>query len=361
MIHRFRSWSSRLEIAGCAAFVFLGGACRDGISTTSAAAPKSSLSADSGRSPRSSSTATSSPSAATTASTSTSSGSTNASTALRSEASDGATTAATDARDATKTDASASASDPTTPQSDPKPAAPKSKSEPLAKYGYEVVHSFPHDPEAFTQGFLFENGMFYESTGLFGSSSIRRVIPQVGQILNRTDFPEKVFGEGLTLFDGKLYMLTWKTERGIVCDPTSLQQLTQFAYTGEGWGLTHDATSLIMSDGSSVLRFIDPKTFAIQRTIEVKQEGKPIDQLNELEYVKGEIYSNVWKSDTILRIDPKDGRVAAVIDLAGLHPLKPDEDIDNVLNGIAYDAAGDRLFVTGKRWPKVFEIKLVKK
>jgi glutamine cyclotransferase len=223
------------------------------------------------------------------------------------------------------------------------------------------VHSYPHDPEAFTQGFLYANGMFYESTGLYGYSSLRRIIPQVGQILNRVDFPQQVFAEGLTLFDGKLYMLTWKSERGVVCDPTGLQQLGQFTYTGEGWGLTHDASSLIMSDGTSVLRFIDPKTFAVQRTIEVKQDGKAIDQLNELELVKGEIFSNVWKTNTILRIDPKDGRVTGTIDLTGIHPPKPDGDIDDVLNGIAYDADGDHLFVTGKRWPRVFEIKLVKK
>ena len=232
---------------------------------------------------------------------------------------------------------------------------------PVAKYGYEVVRSFPHDPEAFTQGFIFENGMFYESTGLYGSSSLRRIIPQAGQILNRVDFPQQVFAEGLTSFDGRLYMLTWKSERGIVCDPTSLQQLAQFAYSGEGWGLTHDVSSLIMSDGTSVLRFLDPKTLVVQRTIEVKLDGKAIDQLNELEFVKGEIFSNVWKTNTILRIDPKDGRVAGTIDLTGLYPPKPGGDVDDVLNGIAYDAAGDRLFVTGKRWSRVFEIKLVKK
>jgi glutamine cyclotransferase len=307
-----------LEAFALTAAAFVASACSDGASTSSAAPPMSVKSAGQGGPPIADASLTSAKS-------------------------------------------TASASDAWSAQSDPKPAAPQAKPEPLAKYGYEVVHSYPHDPEAFTQGFLFENGMFYESTGLYGASSIRRVIPQVGQVLNRTDFPEKVFAEGLTLFDGKLYMLTWKSERGAICDPTSLQQLTQFAYTGEGWGLTHDATSLIMSNGSSELRFLDPKTFAVQRTIEVKQEGKPIDQLNELEFVKGEIYSNVWKSDTILRIDPKDGRVTGVIDLTGLHPLDRDEDIDNVLNGIAYDAAGDRLFVTGKRWPKVFEIKLVKK
>jgi glutamine cyclotransferase len=251
---------------------------------------------------------------------------------------------------------------PTAPTQAPPPTVPAAKSEPVARYTYQVVHSFPHDPAAFTQGLIFENGMLYESTGLYGNSSLRRVILQVGQILNRIDFPQGVFAEGVTLFGDRLYMLTWKAQKGYVFDPTSLKQLGEFGYRGEGWGLTHDERSLIMSDGTSTLRFLDPQTLVLQRTIDVKQDGKSVDQVNELEYVKGEILANVWKTNTILRIDPATGRVTGTIDLTGLFTPAPDADLeDDVLNGIAYDAAGDRLFVTGKRWPKVFEIKLVKK
>jgi glutaminyl-peptide cyclotransferase len=233
---------------------------------------------------------------------------------------------------------------------------------PVAKFGYEVVHTFPHDPEAFTQGLIFQNGMLYESTGLYGKSSLRRVILQVGQILNRVDFQQGVFAEGITLFDDKIFLITWKTQKGYVFDPTSLQQLAEFSYGGEGWGLTHDASALIMSNGSSKLIFVDPKTLAVVRTLDVTLDKKPVDQLNELEYVKGEIFANVWKTSTILRIDPMNGRVVGTVDLTGIYTPKPDADLeDDVLNGIAYDEKGDRLFVTGKRWPSVFEIKLVKK
>lgn len=250
--------------------------------------------------------------------------------------------------------------------SNPSPAAPApapaSKPEGIARYGYQLVHAFPHDPAAFTQGLLYENGMLYESTGLYGNSSLRRVILQAGQILNRVDFPEGIFAEGITIFGDRLYMLTWKSQKGYVFDPTSLKQLAEFGYVGEGWGLTHDERSLIMSNGTSTIRFLDPRTIAVQRTIEVTQDGKPVDQVNELEYVKGEIFANVWKTYTILRIDPSTGRVTGTIDCTGIFTPKPDADLeDDVLNGIAYDAAGDRLFVTGKRWPMVWEIKLVKK
>jgi glutamine cyclotransferase len=228
-------------------------------------------------------------------------------------------------------------------------------------YGYEVVNTYPHDPGAFTQGLVFDGGALVESTGLEGHSTLRRVELQTGKVLQKVDVPRYFFAEGLTLFAGKLYQLTWKGEKGFVYDARSLQKTAEFPYEGQGWGLTHDADSLILSDGSAELRFIDPNTFQVKRTVGVNDRGRPVEELNELEYVKGEILANVWHQNRVARIDPQTGQVKGWIDLAGL--LKPGDvtDEEAVLNGIAYDEAGDRLFVTGKLWPKLFEVKLKQK
>lgn len=228
-------------------------------------------------------------------------------------------------------------------------------------YGYEVVNAFPHDAEAFTQGLIFHDGALVESTGLERRSTLRRVELQTGKVLQKVDVPRDFFAEGLTLFNGKLYQLTWKGEKGFVYDPQTFEKTGEFTYTGEGWGLTHDAESLILSDGSDKLRFIDPSTYRVRRTVGVADGGRPVFALNELEYVRGEVYANVWHKNLIARIDPQTGRVKGWIDLSGL--LRPGEttDPEAVLNGIAYDEAGDRLFVTGKLWPKLFEVRLKQK
>ena len=228
-------------------------------------------------------------------------------------------------------------------------------------YGYEVVNTFPHDPDAFTQGIIFQDGALVESTGLERHSTLRRVELQTGKVLQKVDVSPYFFAEGMTLFGGKIYQLTWKGEKGFIYDPKTFEKTGEFKYTGEGWGLTHDADSLILSDGTDEIRFIDPNTYAVKRSIRVTDAGRPVIEINELEYVKGEIYANIWHEDRVARIDPRDGRVRSWIDLSGL--LKPGEtrDPEAVLNGIAYDEQGDRLFVTGKLWPKIFEIKLKQK
>jgi glutaminyl-peptide cyclotransferase len=228
----------------------------------------------------------------------------------------------------------------------------------VPNYTYEVVKSYPHDAKAFTQGLVFHQGVFYESTGLNGLSSLRRVEVETGKVLKKIDVPNQFFAEGLALLNGRLYQLTWQTQRGFVYDLDSFNKLREFGYAGEGWGLTHDAHSLIMSDGSNRIRFIDPETFEVQRMITVQDDRRDITQLNELEYIKGEIYANIWMQDLIARIDPQSGKVNAWIDMSGLHPPEARSDPGAVLNGIAYDESSDRLFVTGKNWPKLFEIKL---
>ncbi len=225
-------------------------------------------------------------------------------------------------------------------------------------YGYRIVRTFPHDPEAFTQGLIFRDGVFYEGTGLNGRSSLRKVTVETGNVLQIKTTPSEYFGEGITDWKGSLVQLTWRSEIGFVYDLSSFERTKTFQYTGEGWGLTHDGSRLIMSDGSAALRSLDPATFKETGRITVRDGGSPVENLNELEYVKGEIYANVWQTDRIARINPKSGRVTGWIDLSGL--LTPAERAGtDVLNGIAYDAARDRLFVTGKLWPKVFEITLV--
>ena len=233
---------------------------------------------------------------------------------------------------------------------------------PVPIYGYQVVRSFPHDREAFTQGLIYKNGFFYEGTGLFGRSGIRKVKLESGEVVQAKPLGAQYFGEGITDWNGSLVQITWQSEIGFVYDLDTFDQKKTFSYKGEGWGLTHDGTRLIMSDGQpeGALRLLDPVTLKETGRITVRDARGPVTNLNELEYVKGEIYANIWQTDRIARISPKDGRVTGWIDLAGLLPPSDRAGAD-VLNGIAYDAAGDRLFVTGKLWPRVFEIKLVKK
>ncbi|MGA7463516.1 MAG: glutaminyl-peptide cyclotransferase [Candidatus Korobacteraceae bacterium] len=224
---------------------------------------------------------------------------------------------------------------------------------------YQIVHTYPHDPGAFTQGLVYVDGHLYESTGLNGRSSIRMVDLYTGKVLQKFDLPGSYFAEGLTDWGSTLVQLTWKAHKGFVYDRFSFSQLRTFPYEGEGWGLTHDDKQLIMSDGSSYLRFLDPTTFRETRRIHVTDDaGHAVENLNELEYVRGEIYANIWQSDTIVRISPKTGKVLGKIDLNGIIDKRALGNSDAVLNGIAYDAAGNRLFVTGKLWPKLFEIRV---
>jgi glutamine cyclotransferase len=225
-------------------------------------------------------------------------------------------------------------------------------------YTYDVINSWPHDPDAFTQGLVFHDGKLYESTGHYGSSTLRKLELKKGEILKKVAVAPQCFAEGITIYQGKIYQLTWEEHKAFVYDLKSFRLESEIAYEGEGWGLTHDEHHLIMSDGTNEIRFVDPVTFKTTRTISVMENGEPLLELNELEYIKGEIYANVWKSDRIARIDPHDGKLLGWIDLTGLHPLVDRSNSENVLNGIAYDEKDDRLLVTGKRWPKIFEIRL---
>jgi glutamine cyclotransferase len=228
-------------------------------------------------------------------------------------------------------------------------------------YGYEIVNTYPHDPAAFSQGLVFRDGFLYEGTGRYGQSSLRQVDLESGRVLKFTSLSPRLFGEGITFSGDDLVQLTWRSGIGFVYDGQSFGRRGVFRYTGEGWGITTVGDRLVMSDGSANLRFLDPKTYRVVKTVAVRSQGKPVNQLNELENVEGEIYANVWGSDRIARISPETGQVLGWIDLAGLLPLHERVSRDAVLNGIAYDAEGKRLFVTGKLWPKLFEIRLVRK
>jgi glutamine cyclotransferase len=238
----------------------------------------------------------------------------------------------------------------------PIPVAPTvlAPSVPAPVYTYRVVGTYPHDPAAFTEGLLYTDGIFYEGTGLYGRSSLRRVDPETGQVLQSVDLADKYFGEGVAMVDDSLIQLTWREHTAFTYDRHSFAVTGQFTYTTEGWGLTYDGRSLIMSDGSNTLRFRDPLTFEETGSVQVFDGETAVTLLNELEFIRGEVYANVWLTDRIARIDPHTGRVTAWIDLTGLKPAQTDE-----LNGIAYDAVQERLFVTGKLWPYLYEIELV--
>lgn len=237
------------------------------------------------------------------------------------------------------------------------PAAPQ----PAPTAGFEVVQSYPHDPQAFTQGLVYAQGRLFESTGQVGQSSVREVELGTGAVLRRREVPPPHFAEGLALRAGRLYQLTWKSQRGFVYDAATLQPAGEFTYAGEGWGLTvtEDGRSLVMSDGTATLRFLDPHGFAVQRTLTVTDAGRPVADLNELEWVKGELWANVWLTKRIVRIDPGSGHVKGWVDLTGLPLPEHHTGDEDVLNGIAYDAAAERLFVTGKYWSRLYEIRVV--
>ena len=238
----------------------------------------------------------------------------------------------------------------------------------VPEYGYDVVHVYPHDRTAFTEGLFYLNGFLYEATGLEGNSSVRKVKLETGEVLQQQELPDAYFGEGIIKWKDKLYQMTYKTEVGFIYDFNTFQKTAEFNYSGQGWSFTTDGKQIYMDGSRDVnaeasnpeIRIWDPETLKETGVIKVTDEGQPVENLNELEWVKGEIYANIWQTNRIARIDPKTGKVVGWIDLTGL--LSPDErqGVD-VLNGIAYDSEHDRLFVTGKLWPKLFEIKLVKK
>lgn len=237
------------------------------------------------------------------------------------------------------------------------PGIPERTAAPV--YGYRIERTYPHDRGAFTQGLLYRDGFLYESTGLHGRSSIRRVRLETGEVVKQRNLEALYFAEGLTDWDDSLVLLTWQSQRGFVFDLETFEPRGGFRYYGEGWGLTHDGERLVMSDGTASLRFLDPTTFKELSRLPVTDGGTPVAGLNELEYVRGEIYANVWPTNRIARISPRTGRVTGWIDLSGLLPESARTGETDVLNGIAYDAGGDRLFVTGKCWPTLYQITLV--
>jgi len=229
-------------------------------------------------------------------------------------------------------------------------------------YGYEVVKSFPHDRYAFTQGLIFVDGYLFEGTGQPGASSIRKVELESGKVVQQRDIPPPFFGEGIVNWKDRLIEITWQHQVGFVYDLKTFDLKSQFRYPGEGWGLTQDGARIIMSDGTNALRFLNPETLQETGRIQVMDQGRPVLNLNELEWVKGEVWANVWTTDTIARIDPATGNVKGWIDLTGLlNSVDRMGATPDVLNGIAYDAAKDRIFVTGKWWPKLYEIKLTER
>ena len=225
---------------------------------------------------------------------------------------------------------------------------------------FQTVHVYPHDPNAFTQGLVYVDDRLYESTGRNGESSVRRVEVESGRVLQKYDLPLQYFGEGLTDWGSSLVQLTWTSGKAFVYDRASFKLLRTFGYQGEGWGLTHDEKSLILSDGTSTLRFLEPDTFRVTRRLDVVDEhGLPVENLNELEFISGEIFANIWHQDRIARISPRTGRVLGWVDMSGLRDQAGASEPEAVLNGIAYDTKTGRIFVTGKLWPRLFEIKIV--
>jgi glutaminyl-peptide cyclotransferase len=229
------------------------------------------------------------------------------------------------------------------------------------EYTYKVVHVFPHDPAAFTQGLVYHDGFLYEGTGLNGHSSLRKVRLETGEVVQKTDLAPEFFGEGIAIYRNEVVQLTWQSETGFVYDLGNFHLLRRFSYSGEGWGLATGDHEIFMSDGSTEIRVLDAGTLKEKRRIKVYDGDTPVEELNELEIVDGQIFANVWKSDRIARISPRTGKVLGWIDLEGILSPIYHRDPNAVLNGIAYDPAGKRLFVTGKLWPSVFEIKVVPK
>ena len=225
-------------------------------------------------------------------------------------------------------------------------------------YTYEIAHAWPHDHKAFTQGLVYREGLLIESTGMNGQSSLRKVELETGRVLQKIDLPRQYFAEGLAELGGKLFQLTWQNGKCFVYNFDTLRLEKDLTYSGEGWGLTTDGELLLMSDGTDQIRYVDPTTFEVKRTLKVTARGQPVKRLNELEFIKGEIWANIWQTEYIARIDPATGKVVGLIDLTNILPPPEHDFTTDVLNGIAYDAATDRVFVTGKNWPKLFEIRV---
>ncbi|MCL4265274.1 MAG: glutaminyl-peptide cyclotransferase [Anaerolineae bacterium] len=238
------------------------------------------------------------------------------------------------------------------------PAPDESVSSTLV-YTYQIVNQYPHDPEAFTQGLVWMDGEFYEGTGLRGKSSLRRVDPATGEVEQVISLPDNYFGEGIVLWDDQIIQITWQENTALVYERETFEQIGEFSYDTEGWGITHDGRQLIMSDGTNTLYFRDPTTFAVTGQVPVLEGETPITRLNELEYIDGEVWANIWQTDRIARINPETGQVTGWLDLTGLRPPETLADSNAVLNGIAYDAENGRLFVTGKLWPVLYEIEVV--
>ena len=236
---------------------------------------------------------------------------------------------------------------------------PSANSNVIPVYTYKVVNTYPHDRSAFTEGLVFEDGVLYEGTGLRGYSNLRRVKLETGEILQIRELSSQFFGEGVTLYGNKIIQLTWQSHIGFIYDKHSFKLVQEFNYPDEGWGITHDGKHLIMSDGTATLHFLDPETFEEISQIEVSANNIPVTRINELEYIQGEIYANIWQTERIARINPLTGQVIGWIDLKGILSLKDDSETVDVLNGIAYDLKNSRLFMTGKFWPKLFEIELI--
>jgi glutamine cyclotransferase len=248
---------------------------------------------------------------------------------------------------------------PSTPPPSPPTAPPGTTRRGAGTYTFEVLNTYPHDSLAFTQGLAIENGILYEGTGLRGHSTLRKVDLKTGQIISTHQLADHLFGEGITLCEDKIIQLTYTSNVGFVYDKTSFELVREFGYPMQGWGITYDGRHLIISDGSSILHFVDPETFRESHRIAVSDDRGAVEGLNELECVEGEIYANVLPTDRIAIISPRTGQVTGWIDLGGLLSREDGRDPGSILNGIAYDVKSDRLFVTGKLWPRIFEIELI--
>jgi glutaminyl-peptide cyclotransferase len=234
-----------------------------------------------------------------------------------------------------------------------------SNDKPIPFIQYEIIDIFPHDSKSFTQGLVWKDGLLYEGTGLYGSSSLRKIDPETGRILKQIALKDNFFGEGITIFEDAIYQLTWKEQIGFIYDVETFRLLKTFSYEHEGWGITHNGECLIISDGSSILRFIDPSTMEEIRQIKVHENQKLIDQINELEYIQGRVFANIWQTDKIAIINPETGEILSWLDLTTIKDLLETNQKIDVLNGIAYDSNDDELFITGKFWPNLFKIKII--
>ncbi len=247
------------------------------------------------------------------------------------------------------------------PQLSDLPARDDILKNPPTKISYKIISTHPHPPGSFTQGFVFEDGFLYEGTGQYGSSSLRKIKLETGEIVKEVRLPRHLFGEGITIFEDKIIQLTWLSQIGFVYDKKSFRNLAMFRYPIpiEGWGITTDGNHLILSDGSNILYFLDPKSFEVKSRLKVYDHLGPVLKINELEYVEGSLYANVWQQPKIIKIDMNSGKVTGYIELSEIIPEQYRGHSDYVLNGIAYDCEKKRLFVTGKMWPKVFELELL--